>query len=50
VKVLFLGPLDSALLDFLKSAEADIVQTSDSIDAAFFDRCPVDFLVSQGQA
>jgi methionyl-tRNA formyltransferase len=45
---LFLGPSDSSALDYLKSTEAGVVQTTDPIDAAFFDRRPVDFLVSHG--
>ncbi len=48
MKVLFLGPPDSAALDFLKSAESQVVQTADPIDEAFLDRNPADFLVSHG--
>ncbi|HEV7998766.1 MAG TPA: formyltransferase family protein [Planctomycetaceae bacterium] len=48
MNVLFLGPPDSPVLDFLKSTETDVVQTMDPLDAAFFDRHPVDFLVSHG--
>jgi methionyl-tRNA formyltransferase len=48
MNVLFLGPTDSSVLDYLKSTEASVVQTTDPIDAAFFDRRPVDFLASHG--
>ncbi len=48
MNVLFLGPPDSPVLDFLKSTETGVVQTTDPLDAAFFDRDPVDFLVSHG--
>lgn len=48
MNLLFLGPPDSPVLDFLKSTEAGVVQTTDPLDPAFFDRHPVDFLVSHG--
>jgi methionyl-tRNA formyltransferase len=48
MKVLFLGPGDSAVLDFLKSAESQVVQTADRLDEAFLDRNAADFLVSHG--
>ncbi|HET6323361.1 MAG TPA: formyltransferase family protein [Planctomycetaceae bacterium] len=48
MNVLFLGPPDSPVLDFLKSTEAGVVQTMDPLDATFFARHPVDFLVSHG--
>ena len=48
MNVLFLGPADSPVLDFLKSTETGVVQTTDPLDAAFFNRDPVDFLVSHG--
>jgi methionyl-tRNA formyltransferase len=46
MNVLFLGPSDSPVLDFLKSAEAGVIQTMNPLDGAFFDRHPVEFLVS----
>jgi methionyl-tRNA formyltransferase len=48
MKVLFLGPGDSAVLDFLRSAESDVMQTADRLDEAFLDRNAADFLVSHG--
>jgi len=48
MNVLFLGPPDSLVFDFLKSTEAGVVQTMEPLDAAFFDRHPVDFLLSHG--
>ncbi len=48
MNVLFLGPPESAVLDFLKSTETKVVQTMDPLDAAFFDRQSIDFLVSHG--
>jgi methionyl-tRNA formyltransferase len=48
MKVLFLGPVDSPVLDFLKSAESQVVQTADRLDEAFLNRNPADFLVSHG--
>jgi methionyl-tRNA formyltransferase len=48
MNVLFLGPPDSPVLDFLKSAEAEVVPTLDPIDGAFLDRHGVEFLVSHG--
>jgi methionyl-tRNA formyltransferase len=48
MNVLFLGPPDSPVLDFLKSTEGEVVQTLDPIDGAFLARNPVEFLVSHG--
>jgi methionyl-tRNA formyltransferase len=48
MNVLFLGSPDSAVFGFLKSTEAEVVQTMDPLDATFFDHHPVDFLVSHG--
>jgi methionyl-tRNA formyltransferase len=48
MSVLFLGPPDSLVLDFLKSTEADVAQTLDPLDEVFFDRTPADFLVAHG--
>ncbi len=48
MSVLFLGPPDSLVLDFLKSTEADVAQTLDPLDEMFFDRTPADFLVAHG--
>jgi methionyl-tRNA formyltransferase len=48
MKVLFLGPVDSAVLDFLRSAESDVMQRADRLDEAFLDRNAADFLVSHG--
>jgi methionyl-tRNA formyltransferase len=48
VSVLFLGPPDSLVLDFLKSTEADVFQTMEPLDEAFFARTRIDFLVAHG--
>jgi methionyl-tRNA formyltransferase len=48
MNVLFLGPPESAVLAFLKTAETGVVQTMDPLDDAFLDRHPADFLVSHG--
>jgi methionyl-tRNA formyltransferase len=48
MNVLFLGPPDSPVLDFLKSTQAGVVQTMDPLDGAYFDRNRVDFLVAHG--
>jgi methionyl-tRNA formyltransferase len=48
VSVLFLGPPDSLVLDFLKSTEADVFQTMEPLDEAFFARTRIDFLVTHG--
>jgi methionyl-tRNA formyltransferase len=48
MKVLFLGPPDSLVLDFLKSSEGNVVQTMEPIDELFFDEHPVDLLVAHG--
>ncbi len=48
MKVLFLGPDDSLVLDFLKSTESQVEQTADPLDEAFLDRHAADFLVSHG--
>ena len=48
MKLLFLGPPESPVLDFLKSAEADVVQTTEPIDEGFLDQNQVEFLVSHG--
>lgn len=48
MKILFLGPVDSAVLDFLKSTESQVVQTADPLDEASLDRHAADFLVSHG--
>jgi methionyl-tRNA formyltransferase len=48
MNVLFLGPPDSPVFDFLRSSEGPVVQTMDPLDGAFFDRHPVDFLVAHG--
>jgi methionyl-tRNA formyltransferase len=48
MSVLFLGPIDSPVLDFLKSAESDVMQTAAPLDEAFLDRNAADLLVSHG--
>jgi methionyl-tRNA formyltransferase len=48
MSVLFLGPPDSLVLDFLKSNEREIVQTMEPLDETFLARHPADFLVSHG--
>jgi methionyl-tRNA formyltransferase len=48
MNVLFLGPSDSLVLDFLKSTEADVAQTLHPLDETFFDEHAVDLLVSHG--
>ena len=48
MNLLFLGPSESAVLEFLKTAEPNIVQTMEPIDELFFEEHPVDFLVSHG--
>jgi methionyl-tRNA formyltransferase len=48
MSVLFLGPPDSLVLDFLKSTEADVFQTMEPLDEAFFARTRIDFLVAHG--
>jgi methionyl-tRNA formyltransferase len=48
MNVLFLGPPDSLVLDFLKSAKEDVVQTMDRLDGVFLDRNSFDLLVSHG--
>jgi methionyl-tRNA formyltransferase len=48
MKVLFLGPPDSLVLDFLKSSEDNVVQTMEPIDEQFLDEHPVELLVSHG--
>jgi methionyl-tRNA formyltransferase len=48
MNVLFLGPSDSLVLEFLKSAEHDVVHTMDPLDGAFLDRHSIDFVVSHG--
>jgi methionyl-tRNA formyltransferase len=48
MSVLFLGPPDSLVFDFLKSAETDVFQTMEPLDEAFFARTRIDFLVAHG--
>jgi methionyl-tRNA formyltransferase len=48
VKVLFLGPADSLVLDLLKSAEGHVAQTMDPITEESLHRMQVDFLVAHG--
>ncbi len=48
MKVLFLGPADSAVLDFLKSTESQVVQTTEGLWEEFLESVAADFLVSHG--
>jgi methionyl-tRNA formyltransferase len=48
MNVLFLGPAESAVLEFLKTAELSVVQTMELLDPAFLDAQAADFLVSHG--
>jgi methionyl-tRNA formyltransferase len=48
MNVLFLGPSDSAIFDFLKSAESHVVQTMEPLDHAFLDLQSPDLLISHG--
>src|ERR1700733_14616784 len=48
MNVLFLGPPESVVLAFLKTAETSVVQTMEPLDDAFLDRDSADFLVSHG--
>jgi methionyl-tRNA formyltransferase len=48
VNVLFLGPPESPVFVFLKSAEGDVAQATEPLDDALFDFMPTDFLVSFG--
>jgi methionyl-tRNA formyltransferase len=48
MNVLFLGPSDSPVLEFLKSSESDVVQTMEPIDEPFLDGHRSEFLVSHG--
>ena len=47
-RVLFLGPHDSPVFTYLKSAETEVVQTMGRLDNAFVDAQRFDFLVSYG--
>jgi methionyl-tRNA formyltransferase len=48
MNVLFLGPPDSAVFDFLKSSENNVIQTTEPIDEQFLDRHPAELLISHG--
>src|SRR6202035_5691563 len=48
MNVLFLGPSESAVLEFLKTAEPNVVQTMDPLDELLFDEHPVDLLIAHG--
>jgi methionyl-tRNA formyltransferase len=48
MKVLFLGPPESPVFDFLKSVEQAVTQTEEPLDCALIDSLSVDFLVSHG--
>jgi methionyl-tRNA formyltransferase len=48
MNVLFLGPSESPVFDFLKSAEGEVAQATEPLDDALFDFMPTDFLVSFG--
>jgi methionyl-tRNA formyltransferase len=48
MNVLFLGPLESPVFGFLKSAEGDVAQATEPLEDTLFDLMPTDFLVSFG--
>ena len=48
MNVLFLGPENSPLLQWLVDQGEEVIQTADVITPAFVDQCQVDFLVSYG--
>ncbi len=48
MKVLFLGPADSPLLEYLESVEDEVVSASEPIDMAFIEKHRPDFIVSYG--
>lgn len=48
MKILFLGPLDSPLLGYLRSREDEVFATAEAFDAGFLDARMPDFLVSYG--
>jgi methionyl-tRNA formyltransferase len=48
MNVLFLGPPESPVFQFLKSAEGDVAQATEPLEDALFDLMPTDFLVSFG--
>jgi methionyl-tRNA formyltransferase len=48
MKVLFLGPSDSAVLEFLKSGGDSFSQTLEPLDETFLEAHPADFLISHG--
>lgn len=48
MKVLFLGPSESPLLEFLRSTEDLVVCTADPVNLEFLRTCSPDFIVSYG--